>query len=148
MNVVNELYPSSQEQLNALMEAGPEGPIFMVNLLKFKERAACDDGRATDLSGREAYMIYGRAVGDLLPKFGGRAVFVGDVTFLALGRVEDLWDEVAIAMYPDRASMVRMSLSEDWRAIAVHRSAGLKGQLNIETVAPKGAAGSAWLAPG
>jgi uncharacterized protein (DUF1330 family) len=95
-------------------------------LLKFKERAECNDGRDTNPSGREAYMKYGRAVGDLLPKFGGRAVFVGDVTFLSLGQVEDLWDDVAIAMYPDRASMVRMSLSEEWRAISVHRSAGLK----------------------
>jgi hypothetical protein len=32
--------------------------------------------------------------------------------------------------------MVQMSLSEEWREIAVHRSAGLKGQLNIETVLP------------
>jgi hypothetical protein len=57
--------------------------------------------------------------------------------FSLLGEVEELWDEVAIAMYPDRASMVRMSMSEEWREISVHRSAGLKGQLNIETVAPK-----------
>jgi uncharacterized protein (DUF1330 family) len=81
-------------------------------------------------------MIYGRAVTELLPKFGGRGLFAGDVTFLALGQVEELWDEIAIAMYPDRASMVRMSLSEEWREIAVHRMAGLKGQLNIETVIP------------
>ena len=73
---------------------------------------------------------------DILPKFGGRAVFAADVTFLALGDVEELWDEVAIAMYPSRADMVRMSLSEEWREAAVHRSAGLKGQLNIETVLP------------
>lgn len=145
MNVVNEVYPSDPEQLKGLMEKGPEGPIFMVNLLKFKERAEYDDGRDSNLTGREAYMIYGRAVAELLPKFGGRGIFAADVTYLSLGRVEELWDEIAIAMYPDRASMVRMSLSEEWRAIAVHRSAGLKGQLNIETVAPRGAADSVWL---
>lgn len=145
MNVVNEVYPSDPEQLKGLMGKGPEGPIFMVNLLKFKERAEYDDGRDSNLTGREAYMIYGRAVAELLPKFGGRGIFAADVTHLSLGRVEELWDEIAIAMYPDRASMVRMSLSEEWRAIAVHRSAGLKGQLNIETVAPRGAADSVWL---
>jgi hypothetical protein len=48
-------------------------------------------------------------------------------------------------MYPDRASMVRMSLSEEWRDIAVHRSAGLKGQLNIETVLPKTGAASPFI---
>lgn len=137
MQVVNELFPTDPSRFQAMMEKGPDGPIFMVNLLKFKDKAEYDDGRPCDLSGREAYMIYGRAVSELLPKFGGRGIFAGDVTFLALGQVEELWDEVAIAMYPDRASMVRMSLSEDWRAIAVHRSAGLKGQLNIETVLPQ-----------
>lgn len=145
MNVVNEVFPSNPEQLKGLMEKGPDGPIFMVNLLKFKDKAEYEDGRETKLTGREAYMIYGRAVGELLPKFGGRGIFVADVSYLSLGRVEELWDEIAIAMYPARENMVRMSMSEEWRAIAVHRSAGLKGQLNIETVLPKGDGGSDWL---
>jgi len=136
MQVENEVFPTAPERLKGMMEKGPDGPIFMVNLLKFKDKAEYDDGRPCDLSGRDAYMIYGRAVTELLPKFGGRGLFAGDVTFLALGQVEELWDEIAIAMYPDRASMVRMSLSEEWREIAVHRMAGLKGQLNIETVIP------------
>ncbi|MFM9972910.1 MAG: hypothetical protein ACKVQK_31425, partial [Burkholderiales bacterium] len=84
-------------------------------------------------------MIYGRAVTALLPKFGGRAIFAADVTHLTLGQVEELWDEVAIAMYPNRRAMVEMSTSKEWRAIAVHRTAGLKGQLNIETVLMDGA---------
>ncbi|MFZ2031263.1 MAG: DUF1330 domain-containing protein [Vitreimonas sp.] len=135
MDVTNEVFPSDPAQIGELMKPGPKGPIFMVNLLKFKERAEYDDGRETKLTGREAYMIYGRAVSELLPKFGGRVIFAADVTLLSLGKAEELWDEVAIGMYPDRAAMVRMSMSEEWRAIAVHRSAGLKGQLNIETVA-------------
>jgi uncharacterized protein (DUF1330 family) len=136
MNVVNEVFPSRPEQIAELMKPGPQGPIFMVNLLKFKDRAVYDDGRKTDLSGRDAYMIYGRAVSELLPKFGGRAIFAADVTYLSLGQADELWDEVAIAMYPQRRDMVAMSMSPEWQAIAVHRSAGLKGQLNIETIAP------------
>ncbi len=142
MQVVNEVFPSQPAQMQGLMQPGPDGPIFMVNLLKFKEKAEYEDGRATDLSGRDAYMIYGREVTKLLPKFGGVAIFAADVTYLSLGQVEELWDEVAIAMYPKRGDMVRMSMSEEWRAIAVHRSAGLKGQLNIETVAMDGGAGT------
>lgn len=113
----------------------------MINLLKFRDRAVYEDGRACDLSGRDAYMIYGRAVTELLPKFGGRALFAGDVTHLTLGLVEELWDEVAVASYPDRAALVAMSMSDEWREIAVHRTAGLAGQLNIETVASAGTAG-------
>lgn len=144
MEVVNEVFPSDPGQLAELMEKGPDGPIFMVNLLKFREKAEYEDGRATDLSGRDAYMIYGRTVADILPKFGGKAVFTADVTFLSLGQVEELWDEVAIAMYPARADMLRMSMSEEWRAAAIHRTAGLKGQLNIETVIPDMRQDSPW----
>lgn len=139
MDVTNEVMPTSRERIEEMMQPGPEGPIYMVNLLKFKERAEYEDGRETDLSGREAYQIYGGFVGgELLAKYGGEIVFVGDVTFLSLGQVEDLWDEVAIAKYPDRDALLRMSSSEEWRAAAVHRTAGLAGQLNIETVAPSG----------
>lgn len=134
MQVFNDVYPSNAEQIEALREKGPDGPVFMVNLLKFKDKAEYEDGRATTLTGREAYQIYGRAVTGILPMFGGQAIFAADVSFLSLGRVEELWDEVAIAAYPDRGSMVRMSFSPEWREAAVHRTAGLKGQLNIETV--------------
>ncbi len=138
MEVVNEVMPTSAERIQEMQEEGPDGPIYMVNLLKFKDKAVYEDGRETNLTGREAYEIYGKAVFELLPKFGGKGVFMGDVTFLALGQVDELWDEVAIAMYPKRADLFRMSSSREWQEIAVHRAAGLAGQLNIETVAPAG----------
>ena len=134
MQVVNEMMPTDPERMRQIMEPGPAKRIYMVNLLKFKDKAEYKDGRATALSGRDAYMIYGKAVSQLLKKFGGRAIFAADVTFLMLGQVEELWDEVAIAMYPNRGAMLKMSMSAEWREISVHRDAGLKGQLNIETV--------------
>lgn len=143
--VMNEVFPGKPETMAGLMEPGPDGPIFMINLLKFKDKAAYEDGRETDLTGREAYMIYGRAVAQLLPKFGGVAIFAADVTFLSLGQVGELWDEVAIGVYPKRGDMVRMSMSEEWREIAVHRTAGLDGQLNIETVLSTEAMSMPWL---
>lgn len=139
MEVTNQVLPTDKEQIDALMQTGPSGPIFMVNLLKFKEKAVYEDGRDTELSGRDAYMIYGREVSKLLPAFGGQAFFAGDVTHLSLGKVEQLWDEVAIAIYPDRGSMVKMSMSSQWQALSVHRTAGLEGQLNIETTLSEGA---------
>jgi uncharacterized protein (DUF1330 family) len=134
MRFVNEVYPSSDAQRKAMMELGPKGPIVMVNLLKFKDRAAYEDGRATDLSGREAYALYGQAVVPLIEAVGGRLLFGADVNFLSLGQAEPLWDQVALAEYPDRAALVRMALSEAYQQIAVHRTAGLAGQLNIETL--------------
>jgi uncharacterized protein (DUF1330 family) len=42
-------------------------------------------------------------------------------------------------MYPSRKAMMDMMSSPDYQASAVHRAAGLAGQLNIELVEPMGA---------
>lgn len=135
MEVINEIMPTSGERIQEMMQRGPDGPIYMINLLKFKDKAEYEDGRETDLTGYEAYQLYGRAVSELLKDYGGELTFAADVTFLSLGQVEELWDEVAIARYPNRGALLKMSSSREWRDISVHRTAGLAGQLNIETVA-------------
>ena len=135
MEVSNQVMPTEPEQIKAMMQPGPEGPITMVNLLKFKDRAEYEDGRKTNLTGKEAYALYGVEVSKLIQEFGGRVVWSGEVTHLTLGLVEELWDQVAMAEYPNRAALVAMSTSDEYREIAVHRTAGLAGQLNIETVA-------------
>ena len=135
MNVVNEVFPSDPEQMKGLMSPGPKGPIFMVNLLKFKEKAEYEDGSEPELSGRDAYLRYGAGVQACLAAIGGSARFTGLVTDLLLGEVEELWDMVAIAEYPSRAAMLQMVQSPEYQAITKHRDAGLAGQLNIRTKA-------------
>ncbi|MBT3610732.1 MAG: DUF1330 domain-containing protein [Gammaproteobacteria bacterium] len=134
MEVENRVLPN-QEQMQGFMEPGPDGPIYMVNLLKYKDVAEYEDGRETALTGREAYQVYAVAVADLLVEFGGGMIFGGEVSRLMLGEVEDLWDEVAIAMYPSRKAMLEMMMSPTMQEIGQHRAAGLAGQLNIETTA-------------
>ena len=132
MEVVNKVIPNS-EQIEGFAKPGPEGPIYMVNLLKFKENAIYKDGRQTELSGREAYGLYARGDSKLLEGVGGKIEFNGQVERLMLGEVEELWDSVAIAMYPSRAAMLEMMMTDRMQEISAHRAAGLKGQLNIET---------------
>ena len=138
MEVINEVLPTNAERVEQMMQPGPDSPIYMINLLKFKEYAEYEDGRETDLSGYDAYQLYGNAVAKILRSFNGEFVFAGDVTFLSLGQVEDLWDEVAIVKYGSRADLLAMSTSDEWREVSAHRTAGLSGQLNIETVARPG----------
>ncbi len=133
MQFRNDLYPTEPAQLESMLQPGPAGPIVMVNLLKFKDKAAYDDARACALTGKEAYAIYGAAVARLIRQVGGRILFAGDVTSLMLGMADPLWDEVALAEYPARQNLVQMAMSPEYQEIAVHRAAGLAGQLNIET---------------
>ena len=132
MEVKNSVIPN-KDQMDEFLEGDIESPISMVNLLKFKEKAEYEDGRDTNLSGKEAYMIYGIEVQEHLKKVGGEMVFGGEISRLMLGEVEDLWDSVAVARYPSRKAMLEMIMDPDYQESEKHRSAGLLGQLNIET---------------
>ena len=132
MEVKNAIMPN-EDQINEFSKQGEDKPIYMVNLLKFKEKANYPDNRETDLTGEEAYAIYAEEVVGHLAKVGGKPIFGGEVERLMLGEVEDLWDKVAIAMYPSRKAMFKMINDPDYILSAQHRVAGLEGQLNIET---------------
>ena len=135
MEVKNALMPNDQ-QMAGFLEEGKDQPIYMVNLLKFKDKAVYPDKRETDLTGEEAYAIYGQEVRRHLEKVGAKPIFSGKVSRLMLGEVEDLWDVVAIAMYPNRKAMLDMLSDPEYIKSAQHRAAGLEGQLNIETNSP------------
>ena len=138
MEVVNKVTPN-EAQMKGFMESGHDSPIYMLNLIKFKEMAEYPDGRETNLTGAEACGIYSKeVVGHLAKRVGGALVFSARIERLMLGEVEELWDTAAIAMYPSRKAMMEMMMSPEYQASAVHREAGLAGQLNIETAQPAG----------
>ena len=141
MEVHNAVSPT-EAQIKEFFEPDAKSPIYMVNLLKFHEHAVYEDGRESAPTGREAYALYGEAVAQLIQQVGGQVGFSGEVSRLMLGKVESLWDEVAVAMYPSRAAMMEMIQLPEYTEISAHRTAGLAGQLNIETVDGTGA----WLA--
>ena len=131
MKVENQVTPPVERIQEFFGPGAPTTPFVMVNLLKFKEKAEYEDGRETDLSGAEAFMIYGAAVGQLIDELGGRQIYSGAVTGLMVGEVEDLWDVVALVEYPSSEAFAKMVDSPEYQAIHVHRDAGLAGQLNI-----------------
>ena len=135
MQVHNAVTPTA-EQIEGFLAPDAAGPIYMLNLLKFKAHAEYEDGRETSQTGREAYMLYANGVAKVITQVGGKLTFGAEVKRLMLGEVEELWDQVAIAMYPSRAAMFEMIQLPTYAEISVHRTAGLAGQLNIETVAP------------
>ena len=134
MLVTNAVMPGP-EQAQAFFQSEANGPMVMVNLLKFKEKAEYPDGRNPEMTGRDAYLVYGAAVQKCLELVGGKGLFSGDVTGIILGEVEELWDMVALAYYPSPQAMMQMVALPEYQGIEIHRFAGLKGQLNIRTAA-------------
>jgi uncharacterized protein (DUF1330 family) len=96
-----------------------KGPVVMLNLLKFKERA--DDG---GVSGRESYMRYGRSVKPMVEKLGGRMLWQGKADQVLIG-AED-WDVVALVEYPSRDAFIKMAMSQEMTDIHHHREGGLE----------------------
>jgi len=134
MHVHNETAPRP-DVITRFFGDADHGPMVMVNLLKFKDKATYPDGRDPDLSGRDAYNRYGAAVVACLKSVGGHVVYSGPVSGIMLGEVEELWDAVALAYYPSPQAMLQMVASPEYQAIEIHRYAGLAGQLNIRTKA-------------
>jgi len=134
MRVVNQTTPSA-EQMTEFFGSGKDSAFVMVNLLKFKDRAEYADGRDTELSGAQAYAIYGAGVQKCIADVGRKSGFSGSVTGLLLGEVGDNWDMVALVEYPSHEAFRTMMMSPEYQEIAVHRTAGLEGQLNIRTKA-------------
>ena len=121
------------EQVKAFLANHPDGePVFMLNLLKFKERATYKDGE--DVSGAEAYARYGEAFSKLVASLnidGAHSVYGGKMGSWLIGQGQGEWDAVAIFRYPDAKTMFATVSSESYRKIHKHRKAGLAGQLLI-----------------
>ncbi len=132
MKVLNAVTPSPG-QIQAFLTSDFSGPVCMVNLLKFKPMAEYEDGRESNLSGRQAYGLYGAQMREFCESRGCRFLFAGAVTQMIIGSVEEEWDAVAIVEYPSKEAFVEIATSPEVQEISMHRSAGLGGQLLIAT---------------
>ncbi|MBC7005203.1 DUF1330 domain-containing protein [Photobacterium sp. BZF1] len=135
MEVLNQLYPSDK-QMERLNNEPESGEIHLLNLFRFKETAVYPDGRESTLTGKEAYQLYGKPMLEVLDKYGAEVVFYSEITGLIIGEVDELWDAFVIVKYPSRQALLDMTSSEEFKALSIHREAGLEGQLNIETSIP------------
>tara|TARA_B100000700_G_scaffold313568_1_gene398777 strand:- start:49 stop:450 length:402 start_codon:yes stop_codon:yes gene_type:complete len=133
MKIENKILPN-KEQLKGFTDEPEKGPIKMLNLVKLKDKAEYQDGRESDISGLEAYMIYGKEVVEHLEKVGAKLIFSGAVDRLMIGEADDMWDLVAIAEYPNRKAMFEMIMDPAYTETAKHREAAIEGQLNIEVL--------------
>lgn len=116
---LNAMQPTP-EQIQAFMKL-EDGPIVMVNLLKFKP-----DG------GRAEYEQYATKVQPILKKIGAEVIFSGDGKVTLLGGA--FWDSVGLVRYPNKMALLQMTQSPEYQAIHHHREAGLEGQINLAVV--------------
>jgi len=97
--------------------ADDRGPPVMLNLLKYA-RTATVNGET--LSGKRAYLRYGRVAIAHVASLGGTIEWMGDPP-----RGSD-WDSVALVRYPSRQHFVRMVSRAHYQAALPYRDAALE----------------------
>jgi uncharacterized protein (DUF1330 family) len=112
-------------QVAELMAAaqGNDGPVAMLNVLKFRED-----------SGRDSYLRYAQEVQPHLDRVGASIVYVGDAGGVVIGDTDSAWwDSMLVVHYPSRAAFLAMVLDPAYVEIAVHRTKALADSRLIAT---------------
>ena len=111
----------NRDQFKALASAPDDGPVVMLNLLKFKEQA--DDARET---GAEAYRQYSDAAVAMIEERGGKVIWAGHADQILIGDPAEDWDQVLLVQYPSRAAFIDMVTQPEYEEAHAHRESGLE----------------------
>jgi hypothetical protein len=109
-----------------LATSSDDGPIHMINLMKYREVADYGDRSgegAVARSGKDADDEY--APLESLAAIGAEVVFFADVDTQLLG-ADPVWDRIGVVKYPTRRSFIEMQSRPDFREKHVHKDAGME----------------------
>jgi uncharacterized protein (DUF1330 family) len=116
--------------VRGLEEIDPDGPVVMVNLMRFRERSLDGDG-----SGWDAYLRYSALTVPMIKARGGTLLWTGEAKAVALGEPEgNRWDYLALVHYPSVAAFLDMMISADYETHCdPHRRNGCEAHVIICT---------------
>ncbi len=122
------------EQIGRLTAVEEDGPIVMVNLLRYRDKAAYGaEVSAEPCTGREAYARYSEIALSRVATVGGRIVWAGAALSMVIGPEGEQWDDVALVEYPSVAAFVEMVSDPIYQACTFHRTAALEDSRLIRT---------------
>ena len=116
--------------IEGLKQLEHQGPIVMVNLMRFHERSLDGDG-----SGWDAYLRYSALTVPMIKARGGTLLWTGSAEAVALGpQGGNQWDYLALVYYPSVAAFLDMMTSEAYaREADPHRVNGCAEHVIIAT---------------
>ncbi len=105
------------------------GSIQMLNLVRFRERAAYPEDHpqaAEGLTGAQAYRRYGRAAAPVLARVGGRQLWLAKPEMTLIGPQDERWDIAFVAEYPSVDAFAAMIHDPEYRQAVIHRQAAVE----------------------
>lgn len=122
-----------QEQLaevGAIAGGDDDGPVVMLNLNRYRERAAYEGeppgGGSAEVSGHEAYARYGAVAQSVLERVGGRILWFANSEATVIGDDSDRYDEVIAVWYPSRSAFLGLATAPEIMPALADRRAGLE----------------------
>jgi uncharacterized protein (DUF1330 family) len=112
------------EQFQALASAPDDGPVVMVNLLKFKAEGG-------EGGGADAYRRYGDTAVRMIESLGGRLLWAGRGEQVLIGDPREDWDAVIAVEYPSRQAFLEMVSRPDYLEAHADRERGLERTIVI-----------------
>ncbi len=120
-----------RDRFDAFKALPRDTPIMMLNMLRFRDKAAYEDGR--EATGTEAYAAYGRESGPIFRCVGGEIVWRGRPELMLIGPADELWDMIFVARYPGARAFLEMVTDPDYRIAVKHRQAAVLDSRLIRT---------------
>ena len=120
-----------RDQFEAFKRLPRDKPIMMLNLLRFRDKAAYEDGRES--TGAAAYAAYGRESGPVFRRVGGKIIWRGRPEVMLIGPKDKHWDLMFIAQYPTAGAFLEMVTDPDYRIAVKHRQAAVIDSRLIRT---------------
>jgi uncharacterized protein (DUF1330 family) len=130
-----------RDQFEAFKALPRDKPIMMLNLLRFRDKAAYADGR--DVTGAEAYEAYGRESAPVFRRVGGVIVWRGRPEVMIIGPADKQWDLAFIARYPTAGAFLEMVTDPQYREAVKHRQAAVLDSRLIRASEAEGGQGFA-----
>lgn len=122
----------TDDQLKVFAEGHPDGPIHMLNLLRFRAQAAYPQNSDHNAcSGAQAYAHYGKQMLVLLKQIGATVEILGQCQTPLIGEARDTFDHMIIVRYPSRQAMLQMLRSDAYQQVSAHRTAAVEHSLLI-----------------
>jgi uncharacterized protein (DUF1330 family) len=97
-----------------------------------------------DITGRQAYQRYAKALEPIIMRVGGRPIWRGQARFVLIGPPDERWDEVILVAYPSRNAFQQMLATSGYKACAGLRTAALEDSRLIAATAPQTIGRVAW----
>ncbi len=120
-----------RDQFEAFKNLPRDKPVMMLNLVRFRDKAAYEDGRQA--TGAKAYAAYGAESAPIFRRVGGEIIWRGRPEIMLIGPKEKRWDMIFVARYPTAGAFLEMVTDPGYQEAVKHRQAAVLDSRLIRT---------------